>query len=259
MGLEDNVVRLPRDWLGPREDLVPFGPSADAEDGALATPPSTHDFWGEPATDLWESEPDLADAPTETHRRRLMRPIRATAFSRAGVRASEHGRAAALALGVAASVAAFAFVAGGGGSGHPRLPAAAEQHAPTQTSVANLTAGRALPSLAPATHRTAAHLTSRVGHRRGRQWPKRTRHRGGRRVSRTATVQSVRYNGPSAGSSAAGTSSSSTPTSSSSAPPETSAPTSAPTGVSAAPSSGSSNQPAIGAAGMLAPGRSPDS
>ena len=26
---EDKVIRLPRDWLGPREDLVPFGPSAD--------------------------------------------------------------------------------------------------------------------------------------------------------------------------------------------------------------------------------------
>ena len=25
---KDNVVPLPRDWLGPREELVPFGPSA---------------------------------------------------------------------------------------------------------------------------------------------------------------------------------------------------------------------------------------
>src|SRR2546430_2374336 len=26
---EDKVIRLPRDWLGPRDELVPFGPSAD--------------------------------------------------------------------------------------------------------------------------------------------------------------------------------------------------------------------------------------
>lgn len=74
---EDKVIRLPRDWLGPREELVPFGPSADrhspepSESGrqsgerdapgedASARPPleevpspppdpvSPDDFWGE--------------------------------------------------------------------------------------------------------------------------------------------------------------------------------------------------------------------
>jgi hypothetical protein len=38
-----NVVRLPRDWLGPRDELVPFGAGA-AEPPA---PPSANDFWGE--------------------------------------------------------------------------------------------------------------------------------------------------------------------------------------------------------------------
>src|SRR5437868_5354075 len=44
----DNVVRLPRDWLGPREDLVPFGPSAYREEPEQATelPRSANDFWG---------------------------------------------------------------------------------------------------------------------------------------------------------------------------------------------------------------------
>lgn len=44
----DNVVRLPRDWIGPREELIPFGPAADrqaAEDDSA--PPSAADFWGE--------------------------------------------------------------------------------------------------------------------------------------------------------------------------------------------------------------------
>jgi hypothetical protein len=50
----DKVVRLPRDWLGPREDLVPFGPGASApepESDASApspeAPPTAADFWGE--------------------------------------------------------------------------------------------------------------------------------------------------------------------------------------------------------------------
>jgi hypothetical protein len=49
------VVRLPRDWLGPREDLVPFGPratpdspEADVPPASPAGPPtSADDFWGE--------------------------------------------------------------------------------------------------------------------------------------------------------------------------------------------------------------------
>ncbi len=46
----DNVVRLPRDWLGPREELIPFGPAAyAAEDegrGDTGNAPTAHDFWG---------------------------------------------------------------------------------------------------------------------------------------------------------------------------------------------------------------------
>ena len=45
----DKVVRLPRDWLGPREHLVPFGqstpPAADPDLAAFAP----DDFWGERA------------------------------------------------------------------------------------------------------------------------------------------------------------------------------------------------------------------
>ena len=47
------VVRLPRDWLGPHEELIPFGrhsmPPA-VEDSGLGTsgpPPNAEDFWGE--------------------------------------------------------------------------------------------------------------------------------------------------------------------------------------------------------------------
>ena len=55
---ESNVVRFPRDWLGPLDELVPFGPSAgqrsDAEpdDSGVVefkapTPLRAEDFWGE--------------------------------------------------------------------------------------------------------------------------------------------------------------------------------------------------------------------
>lgn len=58
-----NVVRLPRDWLGPREELVPFGPrvvSLDAEaapagDDGEAAPPSAEDFWGERAAAIHDA------------------------------------------------------------------------------------------------------------------------------------------------------------------------------------------------------------
>lgn len=52
-----NVVRLPRDWLGPREELVPIGPRARAaertdDDPADAQPPTAASFWGEDSGSL---------------------------------------------------------------------------------------------------------------------------------------------------------------------------------------------------------------
>jgi hypothetical protein len=55
---ESNVLQFPRDWLGPRDELVPFGKAADsaAESGVRsdptlepepALPPGADDFWGE--------------------------------------------------------------------------------------------------------------------------------------------------------------------------------------------------------------------
>jgi hypothetical protein len=57
-----NVVRLPRDWLGPRENLVPFGPRAVSLD-AEAAPPSAEDFWGERAATIH----DALQAPANAH------------------------------------------------------------------------------------------------------------------------------------------------------------------------------------------------
>lgn len=100
-----NVVRLPRDWLGPRDQLVPFGPRATPPPDPEATvappsagaafpspspnaafpspstdaafpPPSPDDFWGEGAAslqDAFEPQPDDAPASRAPRRGRRMR------------------------------------------------------------------------------------------------------------------------------------------------------------------------------------------
>lgn len=60
-----NVIRL-RDWLGPREELVPIGPRADAakaadDDPAEAQPPTAASFWDEDSGSLQAP----MQAPTE--------------------------------------------------------------------------------------------------------------------------------------------------------------------------------------------------
>ena len=62
---EDNVVRLPREYLGPREDLVRIG----APDPAATAPPAPEDFWGEGSSDLQSAlvgppASKAAEAPT---------------------------------------------------------------------------------------------------------------------------------------------------------------------------------------------------
>lgn len=249
-GAEDNVVRLPRDWLGPREELIPFGPAAEGDDDGLATPPSTHDFWGEPAPGLWTPDSKRAGRAS---RRALLRLRGSELFARSLADVGEHRLAAAMASLIAVGVLALVFGQAGGGSRHHQLSAAASRSAPTQTALAGLSSGRALPSLASKGRRTTGHRSSRGAHRRAKAPVKHhVVHRGSRPVTKVATVQSVHYVSPAAASRAASPSSGSVS-------PTPHPPTSSPAQASAAPPSGSTHQPALGAAGALAPGRSPDS
>ncbi len=64
------VIRLPREWLGPRDELVPIGPAAgdrsltaDPPGDAEALPPKPDDFWGEDSAALH----DAVQAPATSH------------------------------------------------------------------------------------------------------------------------------------------------------------------------------------------------
>ena len=62
--VQSNVVRLPRDWLGPREELIPFGPRATQS----ASVPSPSDFWGERSADMHHAlqGPERLSEPSDT-------------------------------------------------------------------------------------------------------------------------------------------------------------------------------------------------
>jgi hypothetical protein len=87
----DKVVRLPRDWLGPREDLVPFGPSTPL-------PFAPEDFWGERAAAIHSvvqapaAEPPgdapADDRPAPARKPRLRHQRLAAAAALAGVAAA---------------------------------------------------------------------------------------------------------------------------------------------------------------------------
>ena len=72
---EENVIRLPRDWLGPPEELVPIGPAARARAAQRGiengTPPTADAFWSEDSAALH----DAVQAPPDAGRERLEPPV----------------------------------------------------------------------------------------------------------------------------------------------------------------------------------------
>jgi hypothetical protein len=82
------VVRLPRDWLGPREELVPFGPRAASQSASGAvpsgesppiadeSPPSAEDFWGERSAAIHDALQAPADDPAPVGAAGTRRPRR---------------------------------------------------------------------------------------------------------------------------------------------------------------------------------------
>ena len=254
--LDDNVVRLPRDWLGPREDLIPFGTTSErGPSGGSA--PTADDFWG-------ESSAAVQDAVQRP-------PIQAHSTGRP--RSLARGRALLVGLVAAAAAAVLAVLLVGAGG----------QHVPRRSS--SLSASRVSPSVfvGAATHRAVASSAralrlARAHHHR----PKTVRHKttSPSHAAVTAAVtqpvttpvspasSSVSTTSPATTSSPVASSSSSNAAASTvvNSPSSNSGTETAPasstgsgqsSGSGSAKSSGS--QPATGADGALAPGSSPDS
>jgi hypothetical protein len=135
-------VRLPRDWLGPRDELVPFGPRAESEapdppatETGSDAPPSADDFWGERSAAIHgalqapESWADVDSAPSGSTRsdgdvtERGSVRVRAVRLPRRDRRAAGVAVAALAAAAVAFVVVVPAFRAGGA------RPAAGESRA----------------------------------------------------------------------------------------------------------------------------------
>ena len=137
-GLDDNVIRFPRDWFGPIEELAPIGPRAIAASAAAGDPPlvadehrrepTADDFWGEGSAEAQLLVPAPVTVELESRKHRRLVPV----LSR--------GRAAAvLALAAVLAVVAAAGLPHSGRAGarwkgslaaaaavHDRLPGRAQ-------------------------------------------------------------------------------------------------------------------------------------
>jgi hypothetical protein len=292
-GSDDNVVRLPRDWLGPRDELVPFGPSAGTTTPGVDEdlPRSADDFWGEQSSAVHdavqapnghaplESEPAWfgvrAGAPESPPRRRRTQPGRLRA-SLARMRSNRRrlpARLSRLQVGLrgrhvnpklAASLGVVAVLLSG------LLIGNEARRSPTLTSShrsAQLPATGSPPSgssLTPATHLrlgtvgSAPHTRSSASARQ-HSGPRR-RHTGVRastrrsRASHPAPATVQPVHYTPAPSSSSDTGGSSSGASSSST--TVSSPSAS---AASAGSSGGQTPPAFGSNGTLGPGSSPDS
>lgn len=146
------VVRLPRDWLGPREHLVSFGPPAPPEPEPEAPPPtpgvpSTADaFWGEDSAAIHDAVEAPAGGRAASEAPRSVPPP--TWFGPVSRRAL----VAAVGLAAAAAVAVFALLAPGSQPGVASHGARLDIAAILSDGVARISKVQ-LPRIAP-THRT---------------------------------------------------------------------------------------------------------
>lgn len=272
--IDDNVVRL-TDWLGPREELVPFGPGADAGSSPQspgAAVPTADDFWSEssaavqdaltaPRPDLGEHRPGgrstrpgrASAAAIWNCRRALLRPPRPPVTDRGRTRPSV--QPGVLAMLAAAGLLALAIVLFAGDSPSAtsggRVTAAATGQPVTTPSHAGSVnrASLTLARLNPG-RRSPSAARDRVSARHRVRDQRAPRHRAPTIVP---TAQPVAYTTPAtSAASYAGPAASGAGSSSSAA---SSAPTAA---TSSTPARSSTHQPALGASGTLAPGSSPD-
>ena len=100
-GTNNNVVPFPRDWLGPREELIPFGSSAGYGAEHSAAAPGAEAFWGGDSGPLHAVLPEPVAAGGAAGARLRMRAGRlaVAALAVAGLAAAVFGRLAGLQAG----------------------------------------------------------------------------------------------------------------------------------------------------------------
>lgn len=115
-----NVVRIPRDWFGPQEELVPFGSSPSERPAPLD--PNT--FWGEDANAVHDAVSATEDQGDDQAERARDRPPRARTWSLAA--------SVVVVLVLAGSVGASLLSNSGPRS--PRVAATSSKNQPAPTS-----------------------------------------------------------------------------------------------------------------------------
>jgi hypothetical protein len=240
--LNDNVVRLPRDWLGPRDELIPIGPSANGQTGGsddrFGLPATASDFWGEDSSSL---QSVLAGSTSRPPLPRVRVP---TAFSL-------QSRSIAVVVAAAAVVAAFALLAPQGHKTAIRATNVERQSStPSAASYLAMTARmlRALESSAAKSTNAVVGRGQHTPRHAGVTASHRSAHHTRQSERSTVVVGQVRYV----------TAATSTSGNTAAAPLPPPQPATNPSTESSSPATGSGNQPAVGANGALGPGTSPD-
>lgn len=272
----ENVVRLPRDWLGPREELVPMGSrarTAETPDDAPAEslPPTAASFWDEDSgslqapmqapADAWQgqwgpasTEPAaLARSASARRRHSIPRPRVPRSLSGGFGPRQRRGTAAVAGLLAACLLVALAAIGQteGGTPNAGGRTASSSKNAPVVTARG---ANRArLRAQTPVVNEIKAEPTSHHGGR-PRVHGQRTHLSAHRHHPR-----SVPRPTPSASQPVHSTAPAYSPTPTISAPSSGSTSSSPPASSARSTSSSSQHQPAFGPSGSLGPGSSPDS
>ena len=257
---EDNVVRLPREWLGPPEDLVPIGEETDDfETGA------TLDFWGTtvgppaeaavPGSDEHSVRRRPTGSRTRTRAAFGARRISGGATPGEGRRPRRVPGVAVIGIATALILIALSISPSDRPTHNGVIRTRAQARSAAQTSApltANvLSPGRELALLhvkrTARTHRRSSVVNRRRTHMTSRRHPAPSRS-AARHVSPAPAARTV--------ASSSTTPSTTTPAAASYRAPATSYATH-PAAASSGTSAGSS-QPATGSSGALSPGTSPD-
>jgi hypothetical protein len=274
----ENVVRLPRDWLGPREELVPMGSRAHAaespDDASTdSLPPTAASFWDEDSgslqapmqapADAWQGrrEPACAAsaAPATSARHWMVPRPRLPRFLSGGFASRRRrGTAAAAGLLSACVLVILAVIGQTEGSTHnarqntasfskkaPIVTATGVNRARLRAKTSVMTEIKTKPSSHHAArwparkHRTRA--SNRIRHH-ARPAPQSTPAASQPARSTTPTYTPIPTSAPSTGSPSSGSTASSPPAA-----------------TARSTNSSSQHQPAFGPSGSLGPGSSPDS